>query len=144
MLVHGEGPDVTPVKVLNCDTITQVKEKIIEQVYRNLPYSQRPTVESVALGRFAPSLTHSPFNNTQHNSINCLFKDVEVRCHMHYFIYLFILFFFAEWRPGSTGQILSDIDLTSQKEGRWKRLNTLAHYNVGAKVKLFYTRTKMN
>lgn len=35
-----------------------------------------------------------------------------------------------EWRPGSTGQILSDLDLTSQKEGRWKRLNTLAHYNV--------------
>ncbi|KAG7258106.1 hypothetical protein CRUP_025655, partial [Coryphaenoides rupestris] len=23
------------------------------------------------------------------------------------------------WRPGSTGQILSDLDLTSQKEGRW-------------------------
>lgn len=36
----------------------------------------------------------------------------------------------TEWRPGSTGQILSDLDLTSQKEGRWKRLNTLAHYNV--------------
>eukprot|EP00063_Salmo_salar_P062706 XP_014037541.1 PREDICTED: plexin-B2-like [Salmo salar] len=84
VLVHGEGPDVTPVKVLNCDTISQVKEKIIEQVYRNLPYSQRPKVDSVAL----------------------------------------------EWRPGSTGQILSDMDLTSQKEGRWKRLNTLAHYNV--------------
>lgn len=84
VLVHGEGPDVTPVKVLNCDTIYQVKEKIIEQVYRNLPYSQRPKVDSVAL----------------------------------------------EWRPGSTGQILSDLDLTSQKEGRWKRLNTLAHYNV--------------
>ncbi|XP_073724722.1 plexin-B2 isoform X2 [Misgurnus anguillicaudatus] len=84
VLVHGEGPDVTPVKVLNCDTISQVKEKIIEQVYRNLPYSQRPTVESVAL----------------------------------------------EWRPGSTGQILSDLDLTSQKEGKWKRINTLAHYNV--------------
>ncbi|XP_041833898.1 plexin-B2a [Melanotaenia boesemani] len=84
VLVHGHGPDVTPVKVLNCDSITQVKEKIIDQVYRNLPYSQRPKVESVAL----------------------------------------------EWRPGSTGQILSDLDLTSQKEGRWKRLNTLAHYNV--------------
>uniref|UniRef100_A0AAQ5Z0H8 Sema domain-containing protein n=1 Tax=Amphiprion ocellaris TaxID=80972 RepID=A0AAQ5Z0H8_AMPOC len=62
----------------------QVKEKIIDQVYRNLPYSQRPKVDSVAL----------------------------------------------EWRPGSTGQILSDLDLTSQKEGCWKRLNTLAHYNV--------------
>uniref|UniRef100_A0A668TE95 Sema domain-containing protein n=1 Tax=Oreochromis aureus TaxID=47969 RepID=A0A668TE95_OREAU len=84
VLVQGEGPDVTPVKVLNCDTISQVKEKIIEQVYRNLPYSQRPKVDSVTL----------------------------------------------EWRPGSTGQILSDLDLTSQKEGRWRRINTLAHYNV--------------
>ncbi|XP_041853030.1 plexin-B2b [Melanotaenia boesemani] len=84
VLVQGEGPDVTPVKVLNCDTISQVKEKIIEQVYRNLPYSLRPKVDSVTL----------------------------------------------EWRPGSTGQILSDLDLTSQKEGRWKRINTLAHYNV--------------
>uniref|UniRef100_A0A8C3AJJ0 Plexin b2b n=1 Tax=Cyclopterus lumpus TaxID=8103 RepID=A0A8C3AJJ0_CYCLU len=84
VLVQGEGPDVTPVKVLSCDTISQVKEKIIEQVYRNLPYSQRPKVDNVTL----------------------------------------------EWRPGSTGQILSDLDLTSQKEGRWKRFNTLAHYNV--------------
>uniref|UniRef100_A0A8B9RJJ0 Plexin b2b n=1 Tax=Astyanax mexicanus TaxID=7994 RepID=A0A8B9RJJ0_ASTMX len=84
VLVQGEGPDITPVKVLDCDTISQVKEKIIEQVYKNLPYSQRPKVESVTL----------------------------------------------EWRPGSTGQILSDLDVTSQKEGRWRRLNTLAHYNV--------------
>uniref|UniRef100_A0A671Y2M7 Plexin b2a, tandem duplicate 1 n=1 Tax=Sparus aurata TaxID=8175 RepID=A0A671Y2M7_SPAAU len=94
VLVHGEGPDVTPVKVLNCDTISQVKEKIIDQVYRNLPYSQRPKVECVAL----------------------------------------------EWRPGSTGQILSDLDLTSQKEGRWKRLNTLAHYNVRDNATLVLSR----
>ncbi|XP_045073505.1 plexin-B2-like [Coregonus clupeaformis] len=94
VLVHGEGPDVTPVKVLNCDTISQVKEKIIEQVYRNLPYTQRPKVDSVAL----------------------------------------------EWRPGSTGQILSDMDLTSQKEGRWKRLNTLAHYNVRDNATLVLSR----
>ncbi|XP_041114319.1 plexin-B2-like [Polyodon spathula] len=84
VLVHGEGPDICAVKVLNCDTISQVKEKIIDQVYRNMPYSQRPKVDRVVL----------------------------------------------EWRPGSTGQILSDLDLTSQKEGRWKRINTLAHYNV--------------
>ncbi|PNI20177.1 PLXNB2 isoform 6, partial [Pan troglodytes] len=37
---------------------------------------------------------------------------------------------FLEWRPGSTAQILSDLDLTSQREGRWKRVNTLMHYNV--------------
>ena len=29
-------------KVLNCDTITQVKEKILDAVYKNVPYSQRP------------------------------------------------------------------------------------------------------
>lgn len=62
MLVHGEGPDVTPVKVLNCDTISQVKEKIIEQVYRNLPYSQRPRVESVALGKGPRALSHKDYN----------------------------------------------------------------------------------
>ncbi|KAL7402271.1 hypothetical protein ABVT39_012324 [Epinephelus coioides] len=94
VLVQGEGPDVTPVKVLSCDTISQVKEKIIEQVYRNLPYSQRPKVDSVTL----------------------------------------------EWRPGSTGQILSDLDLTSQKEGRWKRINTLAHYNVRDNATLVLSR----
>lgn len=40
----------------------QVKEKIIDQVYRNLPYSQRPKVESVALGNLisAHELTAAP------------------------------------------------------------------------------------
>uniref|UniRef100_A0A8D3DEP6 Plexin b2b n=1 Tax=Scophthalmus maximus TaxID=52904 RepID=A0A8D3DEP6_SCOMX len=94
VLVHGEGPDVTPVKVLSCDTISQVKDKIIEQVYRNLPYSQRPKVDSAS----------------------------------------------RWWRPGSTGQILSDLDLTSQKEGRWKRINTLAHYNVRDNATLVLSR----
>ncbi|XP_062403466.1 plexin-B2b [Sardina pilchardus] len=94
VLVHGEGPDITPVKVLNCDTISQVKEKVIEQVYRNMPYSQRPKVDSVTL----------------------------------------------EWRPGSTGQILSDLDVTSVKEGRWRRMNTLAHYNVRDNATLVLSR----
>ncbi|KAK3512201.1 hypothetical protein QTP70_000471 [Hemibagrus guttatus] len=30
------------VKVLNCDTIMQVKEKILDAIYKNVPYSQRP------------------------------------------------------------------------------------------------------
>ncbi|XP_029473245.1 plexin-B2 isoform X2 [Rhinatrema bivittatum] len=84
VIVQEEGLDSVPVKVLSCDTITQVKEKVIDQVYRNLPYSQRPKADTVAL----------------------------------------------EWRPGSTAQILSDLDLTSQRDGRWKRYNTLMHYNV--------------
>ncbi|KAF7246729.1 Plexin-B2 [Varanus komodoensis] len=84
VIVQDEGTESVPVKVLNCDTISQVKEKIIDQVYRNLPYSQWPKPDSVVL----------------------------------------------EWRPGSTAQILSDLDVTSQKDGRWKRINTLMHYNV--------------
>ncbi|XP_051548054.1 plexin-B2-like isoform X2 [Myxocyprinus asiaticus] len=96
VLVQGEGPDITPVKVLNCDTISQVKEKILEQVYKNLPYSQRPKVDSVTL----------------------------------------------EWRPGSTGQILSDLDVTSQKEGKWRHINTLAHYNVRDNATLVLSRVQ--
>uniref|UniRef100_A0A8C3TZD5 Plexin B2 n=1 Tax=Catharus ustulatus TaxID=91951 RepID=A0A8C3TZD5_CATUS len=85
------GNDSIPVKVLNCDTISQVKEKIIDQVYRNLPCSQWPKADSVVL----------------------------------------------EWRPGSTAQTLSDLDLTSQRDGRWKRINTLMHYNVRCFKMLF-------
>lgn len=84
VIVQDEGADAIPVKVLNCDTISQVKEKIIDQVYRTQPCSRWPKADSVVL----------------------------------------------EWRPGSTAQILSDLDLTSQREGRWRRINTLMHYNV--------------
>ncbi|XP_072327378.1 plexin-B2-like [Scyliorhinus torazame] len=82
--VQEDAGEFMPVKVLSCDSITQVKAKILDQVYRNIPLSQRPKLDSVVL----------------------------------------------EWRPGSTGQILSDLDVTSEREGRWRRLNTLKHYNV--------------
>uniref|UniRef100_A0A8C9W004 Plexin B2 n=1 Tax=Scleropages formosus TaxID=113540 RepID=A0A8C9W004_SCLFO len=94
VLVHGEGPDVTLVKVLNCDTVSQVKEKIIEQVYKNLPYSQRPKVESVTL----------------------------------------------EWRPGSTGQILSDLDLTSLRNGRIASNGTVLVFQVRDNATLVLSR----
>ncbi|XP_064876902.1 plexin-A2-like [Oncorhynchus nerka] len=38
---NENSPEI-PVKVLNCDTITQVKEKILDACYKNMPYSQRP------------------------------------------------------------------------------------------------------
>ncbi|XP_077121034.1 plexin-B2 isoform X1 [Ranitomeya variabilis] len=94
VIVQDEGLEPVPVKVLNCDTITQVKEKIVDQVYKNLPYSHRPKADSLAI----------------------------------------------EWRPGSTAQILSDLDLTSQKEGRSKQINTLKHYNVNDNATLILSR----
>ncbi|XP_067833678.1 plexin A3-like, partial [Heptranchias perlo] len=38
-----------PVKVLNCDTITQVKDKLLDAVYKGMPYSQRPKAEDMDL-----------------------------------------------------------------------------------------------
>uniref|UniRef100_A0A4W4GRE5 Plexin-A2 n=1 Tax=Electrophorus electricus TaxID=8005 RepID=A0A4W4GRE5_ELEEL len=38
---NENSPEIA-VKVLNCDTVTQVKEKILDAVYKNMPYSQRP------------------------------------------------------------------------------------------------------
>ncbi|MFT7812783.1 plexin-B1 isoform X1 [Arapaima gigas] len=50
-----------------------------------------------------------------------------------------------QWRSGVAGHlILSDEDLTSVVQGRWKRLNTLQHYKVpdGATVALVPRHTK--
>ncbi|KAI4882566.1 hypothetical protein NFI96_029674 [Prochilodus magdalenae] len=45
----NENSAEIPVKVLNCDTITQVKEKILDAIYKNIPYSQRPRAADMDL-----------------------------------------------------------------------------------------------
>ncbi|XP_030634053.1 plexin-A1-like [Chanos chanos] len=81
---NDNAPDVT-VKCLNCDTITQVKEKILDAVYKGSPYSQRPKAGDMDL----------------------------------------------EWRQGRMARIiLQDEDVTTKIDNDWKRLNTLAHYQV--------------
>lgn len=37
-------------KVLDCDTITQVKEKILDQIYKGTPYCHRPDPDTLDLG----------------------------------------------------------------------------------------------
>uniref|UniRef100_A0A8C2LJ97 Sema domain-containing protein n=1 Tax=Cricetulus griseus TaxID=10029 RepID=A0A8C2LJ97_CRIGR len=46
VIIQDEGVEAIPVKVLNCDTISQVKEKIIEQVYHTQPCSCWPQILS--------------------------------------------------------------------------------------------------
>ena len=46
---NENGPEVT-VKCLNCDTVTQVKEKLLDAVYKGSPYSQRPKAADMDLG----------------------------------------------------------------------------------------------
>lgn len=38
------------VKVLDCDTVSQVKEKALDTIYRAIPYSQRPRKDDLDLG----------------------------------------------------------------------------------------------
>ncbi|KAJ8260045.1 hypothetical protein GJAV_G00176440 [Gymnothorax javanicus] len=81
---NENAPEVT-VKGLNCDTITQVKEKLLDAVYKGSPYSQRPKASDMDL----------------------------------------------EWRQGRMARIiLQDEDVTTKIDNDWKRLNTLAHYQV--------------
>uniref|UniRef100_A0A8C7QVI3 Plexin-B1 n=1 Tax=Oncorhynchus mykiss TaxID=8022 RepID=A0A8C7QVI3_ONCMY len=44
---HGEV--TAPAKVLDCDTITQVKEKVLEQAWKGMSFSQRPHTDSLHL-----------------------------------------------------------------------------------------------
>jgi len=52
--VSGVDPNTenVPVKVLDCDTISQVKEKALDTIYRATPYSQRPRKDDLDLGKF--------------------------------------------------------------------------------------------
>ncbi|XP_075882719.1 plexin-A1-like isoform X2 [Nelusetta ayraudi] len=82
---ENENAAEVTVKCLNCDTITQVKEKLLDAVYKGSPYSQRPKASDMDL----------------------------------------------EWRQGRMARIiLQDEDVTTKIDNDWKRLNTLAHYQV--------------
>ncbi|XP_033942765.1 plexin-A1 isoform X2 [Pseudochaenichthys georgianus] len=82
---ENENAQEVTVKCLNCDTITQVKEKLLDAVYKGSPDSQRPKASDMDL----------------------------------------------EWRQGRMARIiLQDEDVTTKIDNDWKRLNTLAHYQV--------------
>ena len=50
--IHPENeksPEIQ-VKALNCDTISQVKEKILDAIYKNVPHSHRLKASDMDLG----------------------------------------------------------------------------------------------
>ncbi|XP_051915637.1 plexin-A1-like isoform X1 [Hippocampus zosterae] len=82
---ENENATEVTVKCLNCDTVTQVKEKLLDAVYKGSPYSLRTKASDMDL----------------------------------------------EWRQGRIARIiLQDEDVTTKIDNDWKRLNTLAHYQV--------------
>ncbi|XP_048462632.1 plexin-A1-like [Rhincodon typus] len=48
---ENENAAEIPVKVLNCDTVTQVKDKLLDACYKGVPYSQRPKAADMDLGK---------------------------------------------------------------------------------------------
>ncbi|KAG7229487.1 hypothetical protein INR49_031908 [Caranx melampygus] len=57
VLVQGGGVNETqplPSKVLDCDTITQVKEKLLDQVFKGTSFSHRPHADSLDLDAEVP------------------------------------------------------------------------------------------
>lgn len=93
-------------KVLDCDTVSQVKSKILDALFKNMPFSLRPSIYEVDLG--------------------------NINRHVTFLIFLYYFFFYAlEWRHGRGGHLtLQDEDLTTKTVNGWKKLNTLAHYGV--------------
>ena len=47
-VVQDELEEDVVVRVLDCDSISQVKAKILDAVYKNTPFSLRPTVDEVS------------------------------------------------------------------------------------------------
>jgi plexin A len=46
---HSGSHQAVPVRVLDCDTITQVKDKCLDTLYRTAPYSHRPSAMDLDL-----------------------------------------------------------------------------------------------
>ena len=66
---NENGLEVT-VKCLNCDTVMQVKEKLLDAVYKGSPYSQRPKAADMDLGETpgSPPLTSTFISHLHHTS----------------------------------------------------------------------------
>ena len=55
-VVETDGGEQISVKLLDCDTITQAKEKILDALYKNTAISCRPQLLDVDLGRLGRKL----------------------------------------------------------------------------------------
>lgn len=78
---NENSPEIA-VKVLNCDTITQVKEKILDAIYKNMPYSQRPRAVDMDLGKYLSEniTSHVHIHTPKQSDIFFLLKFV-IFCH---------------------------------------------------------------
>ena len=57
-VVEPESGDDIPIKMLDCDSITQAKEKVIDTLYKNCPASKRPQLTEVDLSKLTQRHQH--------------------------------------------------------------------------------------
>ena len=58
-LLEHQNKTYQTVKLNDCDTISQVKSKILDVLYRNTPYSMRPSINNLDLEWRQPNSNHS-------------------------------------------------------------------------------------
>ncbi|CAF1159331.1 unnamed protein product [Rotaria sordida] len=66
-----------PIKALSCDSITQVKEKIVDHFYKNIPFSKRPSIEDFDLENINLTTTESYVDKWRIGSHMKLLRDDE-------------------------------------------------------------------
>jgi len=131
-VIETEGGEEISIKLLDTDSVTQAKEKVLDALYRNTPASKRPQLTSVDLGEgwmgnwsligmtlcmcasYLP-LTLSP---------SPPFFPSPPPLPRHH----------AELRRATAGIILRDQDQTNIKDGDWIKVNTLGHYKLDEMV----------
>ena len=63
-------------KVLDCDTITQVKEKVLEQTWKSTSYSLRPATDSLHLGRDRTEAVNGTQMSEDRGTVSAVFSLV--------------------------------------------------------------------
>ena len=77
-VLHEEmdADDKVIVRANDCDTISQVKQKILDVLFKSVPFSERPNIYSVDIGKprvvfITKESTRSKYSNIRNDSTTC-------------------------------------------------------------------------
>ncbi|CAF1193690.1 unnamed protein product, partial [Didymodactylos carnosus] len=130
--------DLIHIQCLTCDTITQVKQKLIDQIFQCLPYSKRPHYDDFDLILFTTKLianTSSCSSSSSCSSTNSSLPLTRKATNVtkHFFFSRNIIPSKHDHHHHHHQQeliLLHDIDNTSETSSHMKKLNTLQHYGI--------------
>ncbi|CAF1028809.1 unnamed protein product, partial [Didymodactylos carnosus] len=148
-LTDDKSYDFIRIQCITCDTITQVKQKLIDEIFQCLPYSKRPNYNNFDLILLTTKLTTNTSScssssscSSTNSSLPLTRKATNVTKNFWFSRTITI--------PPKNDQhhhhhhhqqqqqhqqqqefiVLNDIDNTSETSGHMKKLNTLQHYGI--------------